>query len=457
MGNADKMGFIKQAQDELKRRIALTDNICDQFKKSYSDYSSKTRPILNLFLSALTVLAAMWVIFNVDIIFKVFSIQNYDSDFLSVIKITAFAALVSPCLCISLYAHKNIVRISRIDGIDKHVSKVRNIKKDLQSRLDNLNGKTIDNIDRLIFGDDNPRLEPKDVDADIEKYSDIAKAYSNPDYNDVALKTTRRLSAILISITFILLIGTSYFARSERILSRIPYYGDIGKCRLSAEQALTYADFIQTVDIKNQYCSSIDEYTSDGFYPVLLDVSDNGIPLLLIVVGNPPNEYGMFGFDSCSHYLLYGYKNGKIQEIKAQGNLGLLPINGERLLVFENKDWVEGASYGSKYYRIKNGTPELVLQASAQYWVSDWGVYNITIDGRKYVMDRSYYFINGKEVNEKEFQKQISDNRNKIETLLVNEEVLSATKPFLKYLSKTHTRNQVAQVFQTYANSIIER
>ena len=238
------------------------------------------------------------------------------------------------------------------------------------------------------------------------------------------------------------------------ILSQIPYYGDINKCRMSAKQALTYADLIQTADLKSVYgCGAVDEYKGDGFYPVLLDVSNDGIPLLLLVVGNPPNESGILG--SCSRYFLYGYKNGTIQEIKIRGNLGLSSINEERLLVFEYEDTVEWASYGIEYHRIQNGTPELILEANAYYWIQSWGQYNIERNGKEYVMNRDYYFINNEEVGEEEFEMKISNNKEKIERLLWEDGAdLSVTEPFRKYLPKTNTRTQAAQVFQAYANSL---
>jgi hypothetical protein len=71
-------------------------------------------------------------------------------------------------------------------------------------------------------------------------------------------------------------------------------------------------------------------------------------------------------------------------------------------------------------------------------------------------MNRDYYFfINNEEVGKEEFEMKISNNKEKIERLLWEDGAyLSVTEPFRKYLPKTNTRTQAAQVFQAYANSL---
>jgi|GEM_PF-5647379 len=227
-------------------------------------------------------------------------------------------------------------------------------------------------------------------------------------------------------------------------LFKIPYYGDRKQCRMLAEQAQAYANLIKIVDLKIEYS----DYDGDDFFPVLLDVSGDGIPLLLLVVGLYPDEKGWLGF--CGHYFLYGVEDGKAKRVeKGWINLSLQSRNEERLLLLMDEDSVEGSYERFKYYRVSNGMPELVFDAESQYWYwVDWPEYE------DYDMDREYYYINSLKVSSEYFEEQIC--RNNIERLLLYDyDNLYVTASFQKYLVKTFTRDQAITIFQAYADSLI--
>jgi len=71
-------------------------------------------------------------------------------------------------------------------------------------------------------------------------------------------------------------------------ISHIPFFGNHDNFRLSAEQALAFAEAIKLAEID---CESWGHFDFDVFYPVLIDVFGDGIPLLLLVYRIPNNCY----------------------------------------------------------------------------------------------------------------------------------------------------------------------
>jgi len=207
MTKAEEFGFIKQAQSELNQRITQTTKICEQFKKSYSGYSSIVKQIVLLALLAIPISMLIWALLNINVIITFFSAQNYDRDAL-LLKIS----LAGIALYIALHIYRRVMHILRISKINGHVFTVRNIEKRLQKNLSNL-GNIAAEADKQIYGSANVKIDPKDdVDAEIAKYSSMAKIYSNPDDNvlSVALTVMHWLSGIVFAGVFIL-ISTPFF------------------------------------------------------------------------------------------------------------------------------------------------------------------------------------------------------------------------------------------------------
>jgi len=209
MNKADDLGYIKQAQSELNQRITRTIEICKQFKNSYSGYTSLAKQIFFLALLAIPASLLIWTASNINVILSIFSTQNYDRDSL-LLKIS----LAGIGLYILLHTYRMIIHIFRISRINGHVFVIQNkIEKHLQKNLSNLSNIAAE-ANKQIWGGTNVKINPKDdVDAEIAKYSSIAKTYSNPDDNTlgVALTITHWLSGLLLVGAF-LLISTHFFA-----------------------------------------------------------------------------------------------------------------------------------------------------------------------------------------------------------------------------------------------------
>ena len=244
-------------------------------------------------------------------------------------------------------------------------------------------------------------------------------------------------------------------ATPQEILTNIPYYGNPAECRLTAEQAIAYGGAIETAKFYFKEDDSFGMYLGDGFYPVLIDVSGDGIPLLLIVVGNPPDDYGYFGVGS--HCLIYGYKDGCIQTLHDPdnpmifGDICVCTVNGEKVLGRIFTDQCEGAWDRSEYYRIKNGEILSIFSAEISYWIADWGEY-----GDFNSQNTANCYINEEKVNRTEYEEKLKELK------IVNEEEIitswgdgyTVTSSFAKYMTKNFDRSQAINVFQGYADAL---
>ena len=103
---------------------------------------------------------------------------------------------------------------------------------------------------------------------------------------------------------------------AETILVQIPYYGDRKNCRMTSVQALAYAEAIRTMES----WSSLAE--PEWFYPALMDVVGDGVPLLFLFWRS---ELGL-------GYSLYGYENGVSRRIDCYDSLSVVSRNDELLL-----------------------------------------------------------------------------------------------------------------------------
>ncbi|MCL2109915.1 MAG: hypothetical protein FWH20_11300, partial [Oscillospiraceae bacterium] len=104
---------------------------------------------------------------------------------------------------------------------------------------------------------------------------------------------------------------------SSNPLSEIPYYGERGNLRLSSEQALAYARAI--TDAELLYANFGDNGTFDEFYPVLIDVAGDGVPLLMLV-----EKYNIEMTDwEPDINILFGYEDGEYKKIAQHSGTGL--------------------------------------------------------------------------------------------------------------------------------------
>jgi len=87
-------------------------------------------------------------------------------------------------LSLLLRISRTVVRIYRTGKVDSFINNVRNIEAYLQSSLNDIR-KISSETQEFVLNNDNKTIQPKvEVDARIAKYSDILKAYTNPNDNN---------------------------------------------------------------------------------------------------------------------------------------------------------------------------------------------------------------------------------------------------------------------------------
>jgi hypothetical protein len=143
------------------------------------------------------------------------------------------------------------------------------------------------------------------------------------------------------------------------VLEQIPYIGDRSIMNLSREQALAYAEAIRGSE--TGYCL---------LFPLLLDVSGDGIPLLMLFTGE--RELGE-GEDWYQGYILLGFNDGKARTVFRHYwtnfwnyDLFISTMNGNSILVHLYPGSVFMSSFLVHYMSVKvnNGATELVRDVS---------------------------------------------------------------------------------------------
>ena len=214
-------------------------------------------------------------------------------------------------------------------------------------------------------------------------------------------------------------------------ISHIPYYGDREKIRLPAEQALAYAEAIRRAEIPHFSSDTVD---LDAIYPVLIDISGDGVPLLLIAQKDRRGASPTSFYDVDVRYLLFGFANGELQRIASAGSgMGVAAMRNENLLSFY---W---GYYGITYelYTVTNGFAELSAIKVFEYGPPD----GITS-------------IDGIQVSPEKYWETIEEMGRHIESLLSlgpGGQGAVAFPPFSEYLTHYFTREQAAQIFLDYA------
>jgi hypothetical protein len=220
-------------------------------------------------------------------------------------------------------------------------------------------------------------------------------------------------------------------------ISDIPYYGNRENFALPPEHALAYAKAIENAEF-NFYNTGV-IFGFDIVYPVFIDVTGDGVPLLMLVEKTDEtdawnNEWAGLPMQSA---LLFGYSNGEIQHFPQSMAIGIMLIDGERLLS------VGGVSdFGGSYdfYRVHNAAAEFV---STMKIVADW--HGGTPHGE--------ISIDGIEINPEEYWEILET--------IPTERLIDKWHPgntvvtplFEAYISQPLTREQAIQMFLDYAES----
>ena len=212
----------------------------------------------------------------------------------------------------------------------------------------------------------------------------------------------------------------------ETLLSQTLLIGDVENFALPRDIAFAYAEAIRTAGFNSESGERID---FDEFYVVLLDVSGDGVPLLLLV----KEELGHgLAWDTYRN-LLFGFAGGEIQEIlEYSTGIGIATENGERLLLLALEHDFGGKHH---FYRVSNGSAEFVSTTTFVYGIHE-----------------NVFTINGVDVAQEEVRAMFEEDYFERFMWTSHHGPISVTDSFGALLVQTLTRDQAEQLFLDYAN-----
>jgi|GEM_PF-3315036 len=160
----------------------------------------------------------------------------------------------------------------------------------------------------------------------------------------------------------------------------IPFWSNGAPLYLSAERASAFAEIVRSVEDRMRDFTT--NYTM--LYPVLIDVSGDGVPLLLLVTYRDGiQRQGSFSvFSSNTEYsnLLFGFADGEVQQLTWNTAISITEVEGEQLLTV---GWVSDFGGYYDFYRIQSGAATFVMRktfVSLQTWHTEDGVAIHTIN-----------------------------------------------------------------------------
>jgi hypothetical protein len=162
-----------------------------------------------------------------------------------------------------------------------------------------------------------------------------------------------------------------------------------------------------------------------------MDVSEDGMPLLLLV----DKEYEFESEEFSAWNILFGYADGAPQRITEYPmGIGITALGDENYLVT-----LKESDFGGDYYlyRVQNVAAELIKVTS---FFDNW--------------HEGTLFVNDIEVSEEEYDEMWLSMS--IEFLLRTDHPGTpyTVEPFEEYLSQSFTREEAAQIFIDYADTL---
>jgi len=242
--------------------------------------------------------------------------------------------------------------------------------------------------------------------------------------------------------------GDETFAMALEQLAEIPYFGDRNILNMTPEQAIEYAKAIE----KAECTRGFENY--DTIIPVLIDVSNDGVPLLLII---PYGEELQNAWPVGSFYLL-GFNNGSVYEICRWRNFAIVTVDNENLLCAYIDSWDAYHDFGQfSLYRINNGAAELISEMKFDKYYPF-----IDEDTDEADVEPISYYINDEKVSEDFFEQVVGGFRSNLSkgSHLVRVRGHYGHNHFeendliYEYFDYPFSRNQVKQAFINYANAL---
>ena len=145
---------------------------------------------------------------------------------------------------------------------------------------------------------------------------------------------------------------------SADALGSIKYYGDKSKCKMTKEMALAYADAIdsQKSIVENNSGTQFD------LYAALLDLSDDGMPILVTMIGERPGG-SMFYMDGMPAIFVWIWNGKKAEQYTFKNDLRLNDLNDIKFIaspgngavvVIEGASLADASSFGRIQYKVSN-------------------------------------------------------------------------------------------------------
>ncbi|MCL2674388.1 MAG: hypothetical protein FWE92_03560 [Defluviitaleaceae bacterium] len=213
-------------------------------------------------------------------------------------------------------------------------------------------------------------------------------------------------------------------------ISHIPFYGNRENFHLPAAHALAYAEAIRSAEFE---FGDWEYLNFDMILPVLIDVSGDGIPLLLLAV-----KFEDYWGTNQYWNILFGYANGEIQRITERMAIGMMHIDGENLL---SVGWVTDFGGSYDFYRVQNGAAEFV---STMRFVADW--HGGTPHGE--------ISIDSEELSPEEYWEILAATPTKRLMDRDHPGFVTPYSTFEEYLSQSFTSDQLMQIFLDHAASV---
>lgn len=220
-----------------------------------------------------------------------------------------------------------------------------------------------------------------------------------------------------------------------RAFSDIPFYGNRSNFNLSTERALAFAQIITNIENRDTGWGYV---SFDVLYPVMIDISGDGVPLLM-VVGTLLSEHDDWWSDSLRVFYLYGFANGEIQQIASWDAVGIMQTENEAFLSLGSTHDFGGHR---SFYRVRNGSAEYV-STTTFVWNPHGGPSSVLASIDDLPVYGGYFW-------------QIFES---IPTIRLIEDWhpgnTTATEEFSEYMRNAFAREQLIQLFIEFAEKIV--